>query len=176
MTWPRRIRGAVGMGVTWAVAWGLVVMLLGMTSILVPGTPLDFLLEIFDDEMLPIVVTPAFLGGLSFSAVLGIAGRNRRFDESSLPGFAALGAMGGVLLGLVPLVATTVGFATANVPLWPLAAVICGSLALMGAASASGSLLLARSSEDRELLDAGQDIDAEGLTEAEAETLLESGG
>jgi len=37
--WPRRIRGAVGMGLTWAVGWALGGVLIGVGSILLPGLP-----------------------------------------------------------------------------------------------------------------------------------------
>lgn len=36
--WLRRIRGAVGMGVTWAVGWALVGVLIGVSTLL--GLPM----------------------------------------------------------------------------------------------------------------------------------------
>ena len=39
--WLRRIRGAVGMGLTWAAGWALAGVLIGVTSILLPGLPWD---------------------------------------------------------------------------------------------------------------------------------------
>lgn len=44
--------------------------------------------------------------------MLGIAERRRRFDELSLPRFAAWGAVGGVLLSLVPAAMVAVGLAS----------------------------------------------------------------
>ncbi len=115
---------------------------------------------------------PAFLGGVGFSTVLGIAGRRRRFDELSLPGVAAWGAIGGLVVSLVPAVLVVTGLATPNVPLWRITAALVGPLALGGAIAASGSLALARMSEDRELLDAGRDVADVGLSEEEARELL----
>ena len=48
----------------------------------------------------------SFLGGVTFSGVLGLLGRRRRFDEISLPHFAGWGALGGlVICGVVSLAA-----------------------------------------------------------------------
>ncbi len=137
--WLRRIRGAVGMGVTWAAGWALVVVLMGVTTILLPGTGLEVIFEAADDELLMVMMFPAFAGGVVFSTVLGIAGRRRRFDELSLPQFAAWGAIGGLLLGLIPAAAVAAGEGSLAV-----AAVIIGPVTLLSAVSASGSLMLAR--------------------------------
>jgi hypothetical protein len=98
--WQRRIRGAVGMGLTWAAGWALVGVLIGVTSRLLPSLPWDALFEVFDAP-LPALAIPGFIGGALFSVVLGIAGRRRRFDELSLPRFAAWGAVGFAARNLV---------------------------------------------------------------------------
>jgi hypothetical protein len=90
--------------------------------------------------------------------VLGIAGRRRRFDELSLPRFAAWGAAGGLLLSAIPV--TVLGMEAQSAA----AAVIAGTLTLL-------ALLLARMSEDRELLDASGDVAEVGLSEGEAREL-----
>jgi hypothetical protein len=107
----------------------------------------------------PALAVPGFFGGALFSTVLGIAGRRRRFDELSLPRFAAWGAVGGLLLDLVPAALVAVGLASLrpDLGLWQLTAIISGPLILLGAASASGSLMVARRAEDRELLEASDD-------------------
>ncbi len=169
--WLRRIRGAVGMGLTWAVVWALFGVLIGITSLLLPGLPWDLFFEVFDAPLLALAV-PGFVGGAIFSTVLGIAGRRRRFDELSLPRFAAWGAVGGLLLGLFPAAMVAVGLASANVDLWLFTAVIIGPLSLLSAVSATGSLALARMTEDRELLEASEDVAEVGLTEGEAQELL----
>jgi hypothetical protein len=146
------------MGLTWAVGWAVAGLLIGVTSKLLPGLPWDSFFEIFDAP-LPALAVPGFFGGALFSTVLGIAGRRRRFDELSLPRFAAWGALGGLLLGLVPAALVAVGLASLrpDLGLWQLTAIISGPLILLGAASASGSLMLARRAKDRELLEACDD-------------------
>ena len=157
--WLRRIRGAVGMGLTWAAGWALFGVLTGVTSRLLPGLPWDSFFEIFDAP-LPALAIPGFVGGALFSMVLGIAGRRRRFDELSLPRFAAWGAVGGLLLSLVPAAMVAVGLASPGRPdagLWKITATISGPLILLSAVSACGSLLLARTAVDRKLLEASED-------------------
>ncbi len=173
--WLRRIRGAVGMGLTWAVGWALVGVLIGVTSILLPGLPWDLFFEVFDAP-LPALAVPGFVGGAFFSTVLGIAGRRHRFDELSLPRVAAWGAVGGLLLGLFPAAMVAVGLASANVDVWLFTTVIIGPLSLLSAVSASGSLALARMTEDRALLEASEDVAEVRFTEGEAQELLGGSG
>jgi len=119
---------------------------------------------------------PGFIGGVVFSGVLGIAAGRRRFDELSLPRFAAWGSVAGLLLGVLPFTILAVGAAGVGLPLWLLGVVTMGSTALLGAVSASATLALARMSEDRALLDAGADVAEVGLSEGEARELLGGGG
>jgi len=165
-TWLRRIRGALGMGLTWAIggfAVGSAIELINN----VWANPWGSLLDIW-----PALALPAFFGGVVFSTVLGIAGRRRRFDELSLPAFAAWGALGGLLMSLIPAALVAMGVVTFNVPLWSLTAVLAVPLTLGSAIAASGTLALARMTEDRELLDASRDVEDVGLTEEEARELL----
>ncbi len=74
--WLRRIRGAVGMGLTWAAGWALFGLLIGVTSILLPWLPWELFFDVFDAP-LPALAIPGFVGGVLFSRVLGIAGRRR---------------------------------------------------------------------------------------------------
>lgn len=165
--WLRRIRGAVGMGLTWAVPAWLVGVGIEVIHNVWPN-PLGSLVDIWPATL----AFPAFLGGLAFSAVLGIAGRRRRFDELSLPRFAAWGAVGGLLVSLFPAAMVALGLATPNVPVWQITAGLAGPLMLGGAVAASGSLALARMGEDRALLDATEDVADVGLTEEERRELL----
>lgn len=163
--WLRRSRGAVGMGLTWAAGWALFGVLIGVTSVLLPGLPWDAFFEVFDAP-LPALAIPGFLGGALFSAVLGIAGRRRRFEELSLFRFAAWGAVGGLLLSLVPAAMVAVGLATLSRPdagLWRLTATIGGPLMLLSAGSAAGSLMLARRAEGRASLGDGADAAGQGV-------------
>ena len=172
--WLRRIRGAVGMGLVWAAGWALVGILIGVTSNLLPGFPWDSFFEIFDAP-LPMLAVPGFVAGALFSIVLGIAGRRRKFDELSLPRFAAWGAVGGLLLSLVPATLVAVGLAHLageSFGLWRLTATIGVPLTLLSAASAAGSLLLARTAEGRKLIATDGDAAESGLAEGSARELL----
>ena len=104
----------------------------------------------------PLAVS-GFLLGATFSAVLTLAEGRRTFDEMSLPRFATLGALGGTLLTVL---LALIGMSFPSPIGWVIAV---GALTLLGAGSAAGSLALARRSEDRELLEAGEE--ALGLTE-----------
>lgn len=162
MSWLRRIRAAVGMGITWAVGWAMLGFGIELVHNIWPN-PVGALVDIWPAAL----ALPAFFGGLAFSAVLGIAGRRRRFDQLSLPRFATWGALGGVLLGLIPGVLVAAGSGGLAE-----AAAVVGAVTLLTTISASGSLLLARTAEDRELADAGSEAARVGLSEDEARTLL----
>lgn len=163
--WLKRARGAIGMGITWAAGWALTGLLIGVTSVLTPWFPFwDDFFRVFDAP-LPAMALPGFIGGVIFSGVLGVAGRRRSFHELSLPRFAAWGAAGGLLLAMVPDTLMTVGLASPGPdPLyapWQLTAIIAAPLMLLSAASAAGSLLLARRAERRTMLDADGETGAE---------------
>lgn len=165
--WLRRLRGAIGMGLTWALAWfgaGMIIMLgflltTGSTGADVPY-PLGF-------------GAFGFVAGVTFSGVLGLVEGRRRFDQMSLPRFAGWGAVGGLLLSTVFVLAVAlledISFLSNLVVLGPI-------FAGAGAACASGALALARRAEDRELLDASADVAEVGLTEDEGRELLRGGG
>jgi hypothetical protein len=152
--WTRRIRGAIGMGLTWAAGWALFGLLIGVTSLLLPGV-FDPFFEVFDAP-LPALAIPGFVGGALFSIVLGIAGRDRKFSELSVPGFAAWGALGGLLLTLFPFALVAMGLASMDGSVHStgqLIAAVGGPFVLLSAVSAAGSLVLARRAKDRAVLD-----------------------
>jgi hypothetical protein len=152
--WIRRIRGAIGMGLTWAAAWfgaGLALLLVvGFGAADVPF-PLFFGLL-------------GFLAGVTFSGVLGLVEGRRRFDQMSLPRFAAWGGAGGSLLAGIFVVVAQLG-GEAFLLLGPV-------FGLSGAVCAAGSLALARIADDRDLLDAGEGVGEVGLTAEERRELL----
>jgi len=139
--WLRRLRGAVVMGLTWAVGWTL----FGMFGVVLTYTLFPDLPDIFD-VWIPVFAYPGFLAGVGFSVVLRAVEGRRRFEELSLPRFAAFGAVGGFLVGAL---ATALG--VGHAPGAALAAIL-GATTLLGAASASGTLALARKGDDRALL------------------------
>ena len=163
MKWLRRIRGAIGMGLTWAFAWfgaGMILLLIvGPDAADVPF-PLGF-------GML------GFFAGVTFSGVLAIVERRRRFDQMSLPRSAAWGAVGGLLLSVIFVLAVAL---SGDTTLLDDLVVLGPVFAVAGAASAAGSLALARMAEDRALLDAGVELGEAGRTEDEARELLGGGG
>ena len=154
--WLKRLRAVVGTALTWAVAWAgvgtiLALLILASGGGFGPGTI----------GMFAVLGLPA---GATFSLVLWIAGRRRRFDEMSLPRFAFLGAVGGLLLSMLVLLGGTES--------WSASALTSSVVILLGMGSAAGSLALARRADDRELLEAGADVDDIGLTEEETRELL----
>ena len=155
--WLRRIRGAIGMGLTWAAGWALTGMLIGVASVLLPFLPWHYFFEVFDAP-LPAMAVPGFFAGMFFSTVLGTAGRGRRFRELSLPRFAAWGAVGGLLLTLFPLALVAVDLASlhAGASPWRLLAAFGVPLTLLSAASATVTLLVARKAEGRDALEGGE--------------------
>ncbi len=155
--WLKRIRGAVGMGLTWAAGWSGVFVILALVRVF--GT-----LGLLDYVGLAVLFgMVGFVGGAAFSVVLGITEGRRRFDELSLRRFAFWGAVGGLLGSMA--FAWVAGATLAD-------AVIAGVvMTLTGAGSASGSLALARRA-DRGRLEAGEDVADVGLTEEETQELL----
>jgi hypothetical protein len=146
--WLRRIRGAIGMGLTWAIAWfGAGIILLLVVGFGAADVPFPILFGVF-----------GFLAGVTFSGVLGLVEGRRRFDQMSLPRFAGWGAVGGLLLSGI--LAWAAGLGGEYLVLGPV-------FALAGAGCAAGSLALARKAEEPDLLDADADVAELGLTEGE---------
>ncbi len=160
--WLKRIRGALGMGMTWAAAWA---GFGAIFTLVVGGVIGGGLAGLFLEPLLYGMM--GFVGGAAFSVVLGVTEGRRRFDEMSLLRFAACGAVGGVLLAipLLLLLAAT----DPSALYWFGTSVV---VALLGAGSAAGSLALARRADDRELLEHGADVADLELTEEEGRELL----
>ena len=148
-SWMRRIRGALGMGLSWALAWAIGGLVIGAASLVLP---LDWFLEVFDAP-LPALALPGFIAGALFSLVLGVAARTRRFSELSMPRFALWGVLGGVLLTLFPIALMTLGLGTPGPKFWPGIAVAAGPLILFSAGSAAATLAIARRGENRAAID-----------------------
>jgi len=163
--WLRRIRGAIGMGLSWAAAWGAAGMIVMLGFLLRTGSR--------PDAPFPLMFGAAgFVAGLVFSAVLGLVEGRRRFDQMSVPRFAAWGAAGGFLLSATFVLAVSLAGDPAF--LWNL--VIVGPVfAVAAAGSAAGSLALARRAQDRELLETTEDATAVGLSEEKARKVLRNG-
>jgi hypothetical protein len=157
-TWLRRIRGAIGMGVTWAAAWAAA------------GSVPRWVFGVDTDAPLPLIFgVLGFIAGVIFSGVLALTegGRRRRFDQMSLPRFAGWGAMGGLLLSAV--------FAKAASLDWGDVLVLAPTLAVASAICASGSLAVARRAVRRELPDSREGAAEAELTDHENRPLIGGG-
>jgi hypothetical protein len=151
--WMRRIRGAIGMGFTWAAAW--------FAAGLVPRWVFGF----NSDVPFPLVFgVLGFIAGVIFSGLLMLTEGRRGFDQLSLPRFAAWGAVGGVLLSAIFTRAASLG--------WADALAIAPTFAAASAICASGSLALARRAGMRELRDTRGDTAEAALTGHEKRKLL----
>lgn len=156
----RKMRGAIGLGVAWAAGWapiGAVVgLVLGTVGSAPPGVGLWSVVGINTASF----AAPGFVGGGLFSTVLTLAEGSRRFDELSLPRFGGWGAMGGLVLG---------GLSAALVMWGPgLVALKIGAATVLGAASATASLALARRADDQALLEAHEDASDLGPSDDES--------
>lgn len=130
--WVRRARGAIGLGLLWAVGGVAIAAVLELMDNITPAVhPLTRLVDMWPQTLAMV----GFLCGTLFGVVLGIAGTRRRFEELSLPLFATLGALAGLALG------TLLGAP----------ALIVGVVTFMSAIGGAGSLVLARRAERREL-------------------------
>jgi hypothetical protein len=154
------------MGLTWGLAGALLGMLMEFVD------PHGEIADIWP----AVFAYPGFFGGVVFSVVLGISARHRRFDELSIPRFAAWGALGGLLVSLLPAAMVGLGLATANVPLWKITAVLAAPLTIGSAIAASASLAVARTAEHRALRKASDDAAEVGLSDDEKRALLGRGG
>jgi hypothetical protein len=130
--WLGRISGAVLMGLTWAVVWAPVAVLIGL--IVDPDGSMD-------EMWVAIGAYPGFLCSVLFYAVLGIAEGRRGFDELSLSRVGTWGAVAGLLVGVLPFL---IGESTSELPPWLLGVVVIGSVTLLSAVSAVGSALLSQ--------------------------------
>jgi hypothetical protein len=123
--WLRSIRGAIGMGFTWAAAWVAV------------GFVPRWMLGIDSDLPFPLLFGGlGFIAGVTFSGLLVLTKGRRRFEQMSLPRFAGLGAIGGLLLSIPFVRGASLG--------WGEVLAISTTFALACAVSAAGSLAVAR--------------------------------
>ena len=158
--WGRRIRGAIGIGLTWGAAWFGAGILLARVSSFKPDLPFALLFA-------PL----GFATGIIFSGILvAIEGRRRR-DRMSLSRFAAWGAASGLQLSGI----FVVGAALRGGSVWGEFLVFGPVLTMAGAMCAAGSLALARRGERLELAGLSSDPAEAELTEDEKRELLGHG-
>jgi hypothetical protein len=148
------------MGLTWAVIWLPLGLLLGF--ILDPDGTMD-------EPWILVGVFPGFLSGVIFSVVLGIAAGRRRLDELSVAKVGGWGAVAGLIIGSLPFVLGDQGPDAERA--WLLPVLVISSITLLSAVSAAGSLMLARKSARRGLTQASADMAEVGVAEDEAQAL-----
>lgn len=136
-SWLQRVRGTIGIGATWAAAWAPVGAITGWVT----GTLLDFPSSVAANYAAMFGVL-GLMGGTIFSTVLRLAESRRSFEQLSLPRFVGWGALGGLVLGGLAVSASLLGASFDT-----LGAVIVGAATLLGAASAAGTLVVARGAE-----------------------------
>lgn len=130
--WRRRLRGAVGIGLTWAAAW----FGAGMLLLLVVGPDAaDVPFPLFFGLL-------GFLAGATFSTILGALAARRTFSELSLPGVAVWGALGGVGLAVAFVLAAGLG---------SVLLVLAPVFGVAGGVSAAGTLAIARRADTKRL-------------------------
>ena len=158
--WLRRVRATVAMGITWALVWAPLGPIIGMI-VDADGS--------MDEPWILIGALPGFVAGMVFSVVIGIAARKRRLDELSVPRFAGLGALAGVIVSAIPFV---IGDLNDNVAVVPFVTVLVSSLAAASAASASATLWIAKRAQQKELSAGYDNLENVGLTDSEVKELL----
>ena len=144
--WVRRIRGAIGMGFTWAIAGGVAGTIISLGFVVRTGSR--------PDAPFPIMLGAlGFVAGIAFSGVLRLVEGRRRFDQMSLSRFAAWGAAVGFALS-----GTFFLLVSRGDPSFLRYFVVVGPVVAVAAAGcAAGSLALARRAHDRELLETTED-------------------
>ena len=139
----RRIRGAIGMGFTWAAAWSAV----GFVPRWVFGIESDLPFPLLFGAL-------GFIAGGTFSGILMLTESRRRLDQLSLPRFAAWGAIGGLLLSALFVRGASYGLGEVLA--------ITTTFAVACAVSAAGSLAIARRAVRRELPDQKRNLLGDG--------------
>lgn len=158
--WGRRIRAALGMGVTWAVVWSFA----GAVLARVPG--------FYSDLPFALLFAPlGFITGVIFSVVLVVSEGRRTFDRMSLSRFAAWGVVSGLFLSGI----FVAGAALRGANMWGEFLVFGPALSVASAVCAAGSLALARRADRRELPGSGANPSGAELTENEKRELLGRG-
>lgn len=144
--WLRRVRGTIGMGLTWAVAGGAAGTLVTLGFVVRTGSR--------PDAPFPLMLGAlGFVAGVLFAGILRLVEGRRRFEQMSLPRFAAWGAAVGLALAATFFLAVSRGD-----PAFLQYFVLVGPLvAAVAAGCATGSLALARRARHRALPEPTED-------------------
>jgi hypothetical protein len=140
MTWLRRVRGAIVIGLAWALPWWVVgtVMSPYLRSLANAHPPRSLGEAILDGSF---IAWYGFLAGVTFSFVLAVAGRRRRFSELTTARMVKYAIASSALLMGPPMIYMLAGRADG----WRMqdAVYLTGGV-LLTAACSVGSLIAAR--------------------------------
>lgn len=131
MTVMKRVRDTLLIGIIWAFAWAPVAILAGL--VIDPDNSMD-------EMWFMIGALPGFLCGVVFAVLSGLAGGDRS-RTTSPPRAALLGALSGVIVGILPFL---VGESQVAMPEWLFAVLVIAAFTLMSAASAVVTAMWAR--------------------------------
>jgi hypothetical protein len=132
--WLGHIGRAISVGLTWAVLWAPLGVLVGMTF-----DPNDTM----DEPWLALGAYPGFLCGVVFCAVLGIAARHRALATWPLSRVAAWGAASSLLV-MAPIFTGLLGTPNTDHAFWRWRFSIFAAVVLLSSISAVGSVLVMR--------------------------------
>lgn len=152
MTWLKRARAVLVMGLVWAGGGAAIGGVLELIDNILPGR-LAFISRV---DMWPqTLAIPGFITGVMFAVLLMAGARHRRLDELSLPMIAGWGAAAGVLLGGI---AVTIGAPLGFVAITALFGALGGSLSLGVARVAGRREVLHAREEPAALRGAAEDL------------------
>ena len=146
--WRRRLRAAIGIGLTWGAAWlGAGLALLAIVGPDAADVPFPLFFGLL-----------GFIAGALFSGVLGTLASRARMRQLSFWRFAGVGAVGGLLLAaiMMPIAGPGVGLLVLG-PVFAGASALCaaGTLAL---AKRADALPRVGSSSSAEVAHTGRDL------------------
>jgi hypothetical protein len=155
-TWLLRIRGAIGMGLTWGAAWAVAGFVLAVVTRFRADAPFPLVFGVL-----------GFMAGMIFSVLLTLAEGGRKLEQLSLPRFAVWGAAGGLLLSALFARAASLG--------WGDVLAVAPTFAFASAVCASGSLAIARRAVRRDLPEGPGGTVGAPLADRETRKMLENG-
>jgi len=103
MTWLRRVRGAVGIGLAWAIPWWIVGTILSpyLRTLANAPPPQSIAGAMLDGTL---IGWYGFLAGITFSFVLGVAGRRLSFRDLTTSRIVKYAFMSSALLMGPPMI------------------------------------------------------------------------
>jgi len=116
----RKLRGMLGVGLTWGVGWAIVMFIIGSIIGVVDPDSIDAGEEPW--RIAGLVGAVGFISGAVFAAILSSAERRKSIRELSVPRAVLWGALGGAALPLLTTMNDVVIFNTA-----PLGAIFAAS-------------------------------------------------